>query len=295
MSTTEEVRISAGSAVKSLGGGRYGGFGVPFGGAPDCDLDVFDPGMTLEDLGLDDGRKTIPMLFSHGQDKTVGKRRIAKGVFELRPGEGLWVEWKFDRVSDSTISNIRDLADEGLMALSSAAAPHMVIREPKESYRLIKHWPVVEVSLTGSACCLSGRTKVGSLKGFEGFTLDEMIRRRGMSEGDLLREESEEIRYRAHRALGTKCDDEWMAQQRNKRVQVDDERRERLARNITAETAKERLDRAIDLLAKTEKYAAEVEAERARLHLGPGIPYRHLEDWILAGQKSGFINSGMRW
>jgi hypothetical protein len=119
--STENVPLVRGSAIKSLGGGRYGGFGVPFGGGPDCDLDVFDPNMTLEELALDDGRKTIPLLFAHGQDKKVGKRRLAKCMFELRPQEGLWVEWKFDRLSDPVVSNIPDLTDEGLMAFSSAA------------------------------------------------------------------------------------------------------------------------------------------------------------------------------
>lgn len=293
----ENVPLIDGGAVKSLGGGRYGGFGVPFGGAPDCVLDVFDPGMTLEDLGLDDGRKTIPILFAHNQDKVVGKRRLADATFEHRPGEGLWVEWVFKNSFDPVIANIRQLADEGSMALSSGSIPHMVQREPQGDYYLIKVWPVAEISLTGSACCLSGQTKVETLKDFDGLSLEEIMRRRGMDENQLRRVQSEDLHYQSLKLLGlTGSDEAWMDRQRAKRVKSCKDRQRRQI-DLTAETARKELDKARDLLREVEAHAKQVDDERARLGLGPGIPYRHFEDWIHAGERSGFISPGrgMRW
>lgn len=285
------VPLIAGSTVKSLGQGRYGGFGVPFGGAPDCDLDVFYPDMTLEDLGLDDGRKTIPIMFAHGQDKEVGKRRLARAAFELRPKQGLWVEWKFERTNDPVVSNIRSLADEGLMALSSSAAPHMVHREAKGDFYLIKVWPVVEVSLTGSACCLTGQTKVEVLKDFEGLSLNEMVRRQGMTEAQLMREQSEEIRFRALRTLNeaTKCEEsEFMRRQREKRVRLSGAKpSEQALIGVTLQTARERLRKANELYEEAQKLLSGAERESAA-----SVKFRNLEDWIYSGQQSGFINWG---
>ena len=290
--TVTNVRIGQGTEVKALGQGIYGGFGVPFGGAPDCTNDVFDTAMGLEELGCDDGRQTIPMLFQHGADSEVGKKRIAKAVFELKP-EGLWIEWKFANLSDPHVSNIRDLCDEGLMALSSGSVPHMVVREPRADYYLIKQWPVAEISLTGSACCLSGATRVATLKDFDGLTLAEMNRRRGMSELALAREHNEELRYRVKKILGeplTECEEKWLRKQREKRVKTADGVKRQYDVSVTIDYARERLKQANELYEQTEMLRKEVETERARLHLGPGVPFRHFEDWLAAGEKSGFVN-----
>ena len=299
-----DVRFAEGSAIKSLGGGLYEAMAVALGDAPDCDLEVFDENMGEEEFDLD-RQKYLKLMFAHGQDPKIGKRRLAKADFEFLPRVGVKIQWRFEQPRDPVVRDIARLCDEGGMAISTAA----VLTEKRKEARFTRiiRWPIYEASLTSSACAISGRTRVSAAKSaFESLSFDELVRRSGMSEIELLMEQSFEARHRALVTLGEKCggtccaecNDGWLQHQRESVIRYNADIPERIERrdvNLTASEAKAALKRAQDLFAKTEKYAAEVETERARLHLGPGIPYRHLEDWIAAGQKSGFIKFNARW
>ncbi|HYW72103.1 MAG TPA: hypothetical protein VE961_13785 [Pyrinomonadaceae bacterium] len=297
-----QIQFTASPSIKRLGDSHYEADAVVFGDEPDCDGEVFDPGMTLERLGLDDERKFLPLFFAHQQDPTIGKKRLAKASYELVPGKSLKIRWAFENPLDPQVRNIVKLCDEDAMAISSGANGGEKRKEQR--FTRIITWPIFEVSLTSSACALSGRTRVTPAKDYESLSFAEMMRLCGLSEAQIMREQSNEVRHKALAALGEKCgcgscgcgSDEWLAAERAKRVRYlasEGQLRDGRDVKLTMQEARQRLHKAESLLAETEQYAAEIKTERARLHLGDGVPFRHLEDWILAGQKSGFINH--RW
>jgi phage head maturation protease len=235
------TRLIHGSMVKSLGQGCFGGFGVYFTGPeePDCDGEFFD---TETDFELDE-KKVLPIMFAHGLDPIVGRRRLGKASFELQP-QGLWVEGKFS-VNESFIQDIEQLIEEGKMFFSSAAVPHMVEKQEVGKAIRNKVWPIAEVSLTASPCCAFG-TEARVLKAFETYSLKETMRRRGLSEVELLRETSLELVARCKRTLetGNTKGEYWKDRERLKyaRFTADVE-----GKRVAREDAKERLARATEL------------------------------------------------
>lgn len=132
-----------GSAVKALGDGRVGGYLVRYtdADAPDLQGDFF----TAEtELGF---YEALPVLYHHGQDKTVGRRVIGRGVVK-RDDIGLWVEAQL-AMRDEYEKYIYSLAEKGKLGWSSGAVSHMVEREQKAvGVQWIKTWWVAEASLT---------------------------------------------------------------------------------------------------------------------------------------------------
>lgn len=132
-----------GSAVKALGDGRVGGYLVRYtdADAPDLQGDFFTP---ETELGF---YEALPVLYHHGQDKTVGRRVIGRGVVK-RDDIGLWVEAQL-AMRDEYEKYIYSLAEKGKLGWSSGAVSHMVEREQKAvGVQWIKTWWVAEASLT---------------------------------------------------------------------------------------------------------------------------------------------------
>ena len=83
----DDILIFTGDAVKALGNGRVGGYLARFTKSGDYDLtgDRFDAATDFGDADK------LPVLFNHGMDRTLGRKRIGKS--ELRRDDvGLWVE-----------------------------------------------------------------------------------------------------------------------------------------------------------------------------------------------------------
>ncbi len=132
-----------GSAVKALGDGRVGGYLVRYTSAetPDLQGDYFTADT---ELGFNDA---LPVLYHHGQDKTVGRRVIGRGVVK-KDEIGLWVEAQL-AMRDEYEKYIYSLAEKGKLGWSSGAVSHMVEREQKTAgIQWIKTWWVAEASLT---------------------------------------------------------------------------------------------------------------------------------------------------
>lgn len=132
-----------GSEVKALGGGKIGGYLVRYSTSETPDL-VGDYFTEDSELGY---HENLPVLYHHGQDKTMGKRIIGKATLRRDP-VGLWVEAQL-AMRDDYEKQIYALAEKGALGWSSGAVSHMVEREQKTtSTAWVKTWWVAEASLT---------------------------------------------------------------------------------------------------------------------------------------------------
>ncbi len=130
------------TAVKSLGSARVGGYLVVWGDADHRDLhgEYFTP---QTDLALD-WYAHRPVLYHHGLDGAV-KAALVGVIDTLRRDEvGLWAEAQLD-LRQHYVRAVRDLVERGLLSWSSGSLPHLV--EVTADGR-IKHWPIIEGSLT---------------------------------------------------------------------------------------------------------------------------------------------------
>lgn len=140
-----ETLVGFGSEVKALGDGKVGGYLVRFTGQGDYDL-TGDRFTAQTDFDIEDG-SVKSVYYAHGQDDTVGKRRIGRGT--LKTDEvGVWVDAQLD-LADKYQAAIYKLAEDGKLGWSSGSASHLVERKSDDngSHR-ITHWPIAEASLT---------------------------------------------------------------------------------------------------------------------------------------------------
>jgi len=138
----DDILIFTGDAVKALGDGRVGGYLARFTKSGDYDLtgDRFDAATDFGDADK------LPVLFNHGMDRTLGRKRIGKS--ELRRDDvGLWVEAQLQQ-RDEYERAIYELAEQGKLSWSSGAAAHTVEREQEGKGAYIKQWYLSEASLT---------------------------------------------------------------------------------------------------------------------------------------------------
>ena len=138
----DDILIFTGDAVKALGNGRVGGYLARFTASGDYDLtgDRFDAATDFGDADK------LPVLFNHGMDRTLGRKRIGKS--ELRRDDvGLWVEAQLQQ-RDEYERAIYELAEQGKLSWSSGAAAHTVEREQEGKGAYIKQWYLSEASLT---------------------------------------------------------------------------------------------------------------------------------------------------
>lgn len=156
MTATQQTRVNP-YAIKSLSGGRVGGYLVVWGSPEQRDLqgEYFTRNT---DLGLD-WFKSRPVLYHHGLDSQLQATVI--GVIDtLKTDEvGLWAEAQLD-MRHRYVQAVQGLVDQGVLGWSSGSIPHLVVVD-NDGY--IRRWPIVEGSLTPSPAEPRG-TGVGSLK-----------------------------------------------------------------------------------------------------------------------------------
>jgi HK97 family phage major capsid protein len=145
--TTDEL-VYAGEAVKSLGGGRIGGYLVRFSGPDDPDLagDFFTKDT---DFGP---HQTSLVYYHHGQDGTL-KRRLLDPAAKLRTDDfGVWVEAQLS-MRDEYERWLLAEAEKGRLGWSSGTAGHLTERVPVRGAYWIKSWPLgLDASLTPIPC-----------------------------------------------------------------------------------------------------------------------------------------------
>lgn len=144
MNETADALIFYGGAVKALGDGRVGGYGVLFTTADDPDLqgDFFTKSTDLELAG----RESLLAIWDHGLDPTLKRRKLGRAKYEIRD-VGVWFETKLNE-SDDYEKAIYGLAEAGKLGWSTGSAPHLVERVPVKKAFELKSWPIIEVSLT---------------------------------------------------------------------------------------------------------------------------------------------------
>lgn len=89
------------------------------------------------------GLKAYPLLYEHGMNHQIGAELIGRVVKTARDEIGLLIEAELERHT-RYIELVRALAERDALGMSTGAVAHLVKREG----RVIKTWPIVEVSLT---------------------------------------------------------------------------------------------------------------------------------------------------
>lgn len=168
MSDTDAL-VYYGGAVKALGDGRVGGFGVLFTTAEDPDLqgDFFTKATDLELTG----RESLRALWDHGLDPVLKRRTLGRAKYEVKEA-GVWFETKLNE-SDEYEKAIYGLAKAGKLGWSTGSAPHLVERVPVKKAFELKSWPIIEVSLTHMP--VEPRTAATPLKSIDHIELKSLL------------------------------------------------------------------------------------------------------------------------
>lgn len=139
----QEILTFGGGEIKALDEtGKVGGYLVRFSTENDPDLtgDYFTKSTDFGDV------EKLPVLYHHGFDKTIGKRKI--GSATVKPDDvGLWAEAQLS-LRDEYEEKIFQLAKSGKLGWSSGAATHVVDREKTGKAWHITQWYCAEASLT---------------------------------------------------------------------------------------------------------------------------------------------------
>lgn len=205
MNTGNDMLISTGGALKALGEGKVGGYGVYFTSElqPDLDGEFFTKETNFE---LED-RTTLPLYFGHATDPVMKKQKLGKATFK-QDEQGIWFDVQLN-LRDRWLKKIYELAQQGKLSFSSGAIGHLVEKVQKAGAVWLKTWPIGEMSFTPCPAAPYG-TEVMALKFYREPSLKEMVRRSTLSDVELLREEGERIRERALATLeGTPSPDRW--------------------------------------------------------------------------------------
>lgn len=140
--------IYFGTAVKALGDGKFGGHLVLFTSEDDPDLegDFFTKDT---EFYVEDGQP-LPVLYDHGLDKTVGRRKIGRATVKTED-VGLWLEGQLN-LRDEYEKSIYALIEKGKLGLSSGAAAHLTERKALKNANQVTAWGIAEASLTPTPC-----------------------------------------------------------------------------------------------------------------------------------------------
>jgi len=177
---TSTIRHTSG-AVKYLGDGQIGGYGIVFGSPSQRDLhhEYFTSQTNIEPHWFTER----PVLYHHGLDKTIKTSMVGR-IHTIKTDEkGVWLQAQLDARHEYA-AEIKRLIDQGALGWSSGSMSHLVEIEDGE----IKTWPLIEVSLTPSPAEPRG-TSVGAIKSaYEelGYNLDEILA--GAKESDAAKE-----------------------------------------------------------------------------------------------------------
>lgn len=142
----EDFLIYQGDTLKALSDtGKVGGYLVLFN-ETDLQGDYFTSEQT--DYWLE-GKSLLPLLWAHGLDKTVGRKRLTH-VYHSMHDQGLWIEGKLPLRANEVVDRIWDRVQKGEIGLSSGSAGHLVHREfdAARGANKITSWPITEGSLT---------------------------------------------------------------------------------------------------------------------------------------------------
>ncbi|MHB8625611.1 MAG: HK97 family phage prohead protease [Aggregatilineales bacterium] len=132
--------------VKSLAEDRIGGYLVVYGNPAAKDLtgEYFTP---RTQFGLEWYARR-PLLYHHGQDRTVGGDLIG-AIDTLKTDDvGLWCEAQLD-LHNRYLAAVRKLIERGALGLSSGSLPHLV---QKSADGQIMRWIIAEAPLTPTPC-----------------------------------------------------------------------------------------------------------------------------------------------
>lgn len=140
----DDRRIALGSAIKSLGDNRVGGYLVSFTDENRRDLygEFFSSktNFRLDDFPVEGH----PVLFHHGLDETIKAHGIGV-VDEVKiDNKGIWIAAKL-KEHDEYTEWVKELLDEGILGWSSGALPQTV-RVSDDGH--IEEWAIVEASAT---------------------------------------------------------------------------------------------------------------------------------------------------
>jgi hypothetical protein len=139
----EDFLVASGGAIKSLSDkGKMGGFLVLFD-LIDQDFERFT---AKTDYWLE-GKTSLPLLYDHGRDKTLKRRRLTSVTFNTQ-ARGIWVEGQLPLGTSEEIDTIWDAVKADRLGLSSGAVAHLVERAPSNRGVEIKSWNISEASLT---------------------------------------------------------------------------------------------------------------------------------------------------
>ena len=146
----QDMVVWYGGSVKATDDGKVKGYLVRFTdeSKPDLEGDYFTKSC---DFGrpLQVGDKfALNLYYSHGYDKTVGRKDIGTGMVEVTDA-GLWYEGQI-ALSDDYQKMILQLAKQNRLGFSSGAAGHLVTRSIDKTKGIgqITRWPLGEASLT---------------------------------------------------------------------------------------------------------------------------------------------------
>jgi len=144
--------IQFGGEVKSLGGGKVGGYLVYFSSADDPDTTPNRDFYTRDtDFGLDHNTKSV-VLYDHTLDPTIKGKRLGRGEMKM-DDVGVWIEAQLE-IKDDYDRAIYALAQKGKLGWSSGTATHLVERQATKSSsgQMSNHvtcWPLgLDASLT---------------------------------------------------------------------------------------------------------------------------------------------------
>ena len=116
-------------------------------GELDLDGDIFTPETKFIGEDLDSAPERVPVLYNHGLDPVIGPEVLGK-VTKMIPDEvGLWIEAQIDKFHKYW-NMVQELVERGVLGWSPGTAAHLVRREAREGYNVIKVWMPVEFSLT---------------------------------------------------------------------------------------------------------------------------------------------------
>lgn len=143
-----EMLVSFGGDLKSLGNGKYGGFLVVFSdeNSPDLSGDFFTKSTQFF---IDDGQR-LPILYDHGFDPDIKREKIGSGKVTIKD-EGLWLEFQLDRRA-KYVAAIEKMCAQSKAGLSSGAAGHLVSRQAFKKASWVAEWGLAEASITPEPC-----------------------------------------------------------------------------------------------------------------------------------------------
>jgi hypothetical protein len=180
MNDEQTYSIHYGGPVKSFEGGRIGGRVVTFSGHrdPDRTKEFFD---AATDFWLNGSGERRPILYRHGLDKTIKRRRF--GEVQLQKSvDGIWANG-FIAGRDPDSLKLLKLAEAGALNWSTGSVGHLVTTSPVGDSFHVDEWPISECSLCSHDTVAEPRNII-SLKEFAMGTEHDFYSLRIPSERD---------------------------------------------------------------------------------------------------------------